>query len=188
VQLEPAVLKEHFMTAEDERIRKEDMPERTQLRKPRNRTMDDIERREEANWILDQLQLTTNDSSPALDVVTKVLELLDIEKLEVPFIWAYRKDYVYPCLDRDQLWRIAALDSKWEALQMRKAQVMDGIERVIMARTEGADEEALLQAEQALQQADADVANFRSRLEQLQGQVRCCAEGSARKRCMIHGG
>jgi hypothetical protein len=31
--MEPALLKEHFLTAEDERIRREDVPERAQVRR-----------------------------------------------------------------------------------------------------------------------------------------------------------
>lgn len=160
------------MTAEDERMRKEDIPERMQLRKARMRVMDDIERRDEANWIMDQLGLITGDRTHVLDAVIKVLELMNVERLEAPFIWAYRKDYVYPYLDREQLWRIAALDEKWDDLQTRRAQAMGGIERVIMARSEGADEDALLQAEQVLRQAEGDVENFRKRLEDIQRQVR----------------
>jgi len=35
--MEPALLKEHFLTAEDERIRREDVPERAQVRRGEGR-------------------------------------------------------------------------------------------------------------------------------------------------------
>jgi transcriptional accessory protein Tex/SPT6 len=55
------------------------------------------------------------------DAVIKVLEFMQVDKYEVPFLWAYRRDYFAKWLpDRDLLWRIAQLDEKWEELQRRK--------------------------------------------------------------------
>ena len=50
----------------------------------------------------------------------QVLEFMDVDKYEVPFIWSYRRDYLGGQIDRERLWRIAQLDERWEELQKRK--------------------------------------------------------------------
>jgi transcriptional accessory protein Tex/SPT6 len=50
----------------------------------------------------------------------QVLEYLDVEKYEVPFIWKYRRDYLGTMLTRDHLWQIASLNEKWELLEQAK--------------------------------------------------------------------
>lgn len=64
--------------------------------------------------------------------VTNALRFILIEYLEVPYIWAHRRDHIslferprrVVLLDRDELWRIANLASKYRALYARK-QVLD---------------------------------------------------------------
>ncbi|KAM3567336.1 hypothetical protein VYU27_010516, partial [Nannochloropsis oceanica] len=111
-RMEPALVKEHFLTAEDERIRKEDVPERLQgggvgVRRG-TRVLDEIEREEEAEWIVEQLRLPyQGDRTKQRDAVKKALEFLQVSLYEVPFIWANRRDYLTPHLpDRSYLWQI----------------------------------------------------------------------------------
>jgi transcriptional accessory protein Tex/SPT6 len=49
-----------------------------------------------------------------------VLRSVQVENLEVPFLWAYRTDYLHPLMTREHLWQMLALDEQWEALYMVK--------------------------------------------------------------------
>lgn len=52
----------------------------------------DEERRDEAFWICNQLDLGYNaDQAMALKAVEHVLRFLGVESQEVPFIWHYRR-------------------------------------------------------------------------------------------------
>ena len=50
--------------------------------------------------------------------------------LEVPFIAFYRKEYVNPELEIDDLWRVYYMDEKWCQLQMRKKNVRKLMEKM----------------------------------------------------------
>ena len=50
--------------------------------------------------------------------------------LEVPFIAFYRKEYVNPELEIDDLWRVYFMDEKWCQLQMRKKNVKKLMEKM----------------------------------------------------------
>ncbi|CAN0086281.1 unnamed protein product, partial [Hapterophycus canaliculatus] len=52
----------------------------------------DAERRDEAQWICNQLDLTFGaDEGLAREAVEHVLRFLGVESQEVPFVWHYRK-------------------------------------------------------------------------------------------------
>lgn len=50
--------------------------------------------------------------------------------MEVPFIWAYRRDYLHPEVDCDLLWYIYDLDQKWEALRKQRERLLQEIETI----------------------------------------------------------
>ena len=53
--------------------------------------------------------------------VEKVLEFIQVDDYEVPFIWSYRKDYINTdMLTRDHLWYIQEQDERWEELVEKK--------------------------------------------------------------------
>ena len=97
---EPSQLVDRMLTDEDNRIRSTDQPERFQLaRKPyQHLELTEEESREEAIWISDLMlpkkQLDTDLREPFQKSVSKVLEFMNIDEYEVPFIFQHRKDYL----------------------------------------------------------------------------------------------
>ena len=97
---EPSQLVDRMLTDEDNRIRSTDQPERFQLaRKPyQSLELTEEESREEAIWISDLMlpkkQLDADLREPFQKSVSKVLEFMNIDEYEVPFIFQHRKDYL----------------------------------------------------------------------------------------------
>lgn len=101
---EPSQLQERMLTDEDNVIRETDIPERLQLaRRPfkdLELTPEDMQTRltEEATWISSMLWpkkgLPGYFKQPFEKAVRKVLEFINIEDYEVPFIFNHRKDYL----------------------------------------------------------------------------------------------
>ncbi|EMD86378.1 hypothetical protein COCC4DRAFT_193668 [Bipolaris maydis ATCC 48331] len=101
---EPSQLQERMLTDEDNVIRETDIPERLQLaRKPFKEielTPEDMQARltEEATWISNMLWpkkgLPRYFLQPFEKAVRKVLEFINLEDYEVPFIFNHRKDYL----------------------------------------------------------------------------------------------
>ncbi|XP_014562115.1 hypothetical protein COCVIDRAFT_85053 [Bipolaris victoriae FI3] len=101
---EPSQLQERMLTDEDNIIRETDIPERLQLaRKPFKEielTPEDMQARltEEATWISNMLWpkkgLPRYFLQPFEKAVRKVLEFINLEDYEVPFIFNHRKDYL----------------------------------------------------------------------------------------------
>ena len=59
---------------------------------PRHHLYSDAERKDEAQWICNQLELGYGvDEESARKAVEHVLRFLGVESQEVPFIWHYRK-------------------------------------------------------------------------------------------------
>eukprot|EP00968_Pinguiococcus_pyrenoidosus_P005511 scaffold358_cov256-Pinguiococcus_pyrenoidosus.AAC.22 len=130
---EPSQLAEHFLLEKDDELREKDVPERLQSRlEGRGEIMAvdrNHERRQEAEWILEQLEnlRTTGrneveQQAAAIVAIKKALELIQ-EDHEVNFIWHYRKDFFYPTLNREHLWKIFDLDEKWERLTLRRLEL-----------------------------------------------------------------
>lgn len=111
------------------------------------------ERGEEAIWIADLLatriiaeERTTgqkgDESALAAELrapVLAVLELLqDEDSREVPFIWAYRKDYLHDVMTRSDLWLIHSLDEKWESIVDKRQRMLLDLDFISEATEEGA--------------------------------------------------
>jgi transcription elongation factor SPT6 len=149
---EPSQLAERLLTDEDNIIREVDIPERVQLaRKPFKEielTPDDMEARltEEAVWITNLIwpkkPLPPYFQKPFRKAVRKVLEFLNIEDYEVPFIFNHRKDYLIHAptdqlddldgdapppdarperlLNQSDLWEVFDLDLKFRAFSEKR--------------------------------------------------------------------
>ena len=97
---EPSQLVDRMLTDEDNRIRSTDQPERFQLaRKPyKDLELTDEEFKEESIWISDLMlpkkRLDPQHREPFQRAVAKVLEFMNIDEYEVPFIFQHRKDYL----------------------------------------------------------------------------------------------
>ena len=97
---EPSQLVDRMLTDKDNQIRATDQPERFQLaRSPyKDLELTDEEFKEESNWISDlMLPKKTLDADlrdPFQKSVAKVLEFMNVDEFEVPFIFQHRKDYL----------------------------------------------------------------------------------------------
>lgn len=138
---EPSELESSHMTDQDNEIRSTDMPERFQLRSIPVKPAEDDELEEEAEWIYrhafstltislqestDYLDrgTTTNFSRKGPSTIAKIKEALNFmrnQHFEVPFIAFYRKEYVEPELNINDLWKVWQWDEKWTQLKTRKA-------------------------------------------------------------------
>ncbi|KAF2841910.1 transcription elongation factor spt6 [Patellaria atrata CBS 101060] len=141
---EPSQLVDKMLTDEDNIIRAIDVPERFQLARKQFKAVEvspeEMEERlkEETMWIsnllLPKSRLERRYYEPFQNSVRKVLEFMNIEEYEVPFIFQHRKDYLiqepipqdpeFPnpddkperLLDQNGLWEIFELDLKFKAL------------------------------------------------------------------------
>ena len=143
---EPSQLAEKMLTEEDNLIRATDEPERFQLaRTPyKNLVLTEEQFREEPIWIskmmLPKKGLPPNLHEPFQKSVAKVLEFMNTDENEVPFIFQHRKDYLIHAvrvpltpdpnnpsapeyvvnaeklLNQSDLWDIFDLDLKFRAL------------------------------------------------------------------------
>ncbi|KAM3738629.1 hypothetical protein ACB098_09G144300 [Castanea mollissima] len=159
-EFEPIVLSEKYMTEKDDQIKELDIPERMQISEESTGSppLDDSIV-EETAWIYYQLQSGTvplfgkrgtgtvkegGDLSIKKDDIMRFLDLLHVQKLDIPFIAMYRKEECLSLLkdpeqpeddDENQdknektptlkwhkvLWAIQDLDRKWLLLQKRKS-------------------------------------------------------------------
>uniref|UniRef100_A0A8C7RHZ2 Transcription elongation factor SPT6 n=1 Tax=Oncorhynchus mykiss TaxID=8022 RepID=A0A8C7RHZ2_ONCMY len=137
---EPSELESSHMTDQDNEIRSTDMPERFQLRSIPVKPAEDNELEQEAEWIYrnafstptismqestDYLDrgTTTNLSRKGPSTIAKIKEALNFmrnQHFEVPFIAFYRKEYVEPELNINDLWKVWQWDEKWCQLKSRK--------------------------------------------------------------------
>ncbi|EDO33602.1 predicted protein [Nematostella vectensis] len=135
---EPSELEKGMLTDKDTLIKNTDIPERFQLRGVPVKETDEGELEDEAEWIykhaflylpISQQDVTEqgiHGNPPALKphtAVGKIREALNLMRnqfFEVPFIANYRKEYVEPELNIDDLWKVFEWDEKWTQLRTRK--------------------------------------------------------------------
>lgn len=101
---------------------------------------------EEAEWIYRQAftrstvsnrsggsdEWGTNERKPstAIAKIKQALDFMRNQQLEVPFISFYRKEYVQPELNVDDLWKVFKFDAKWCQLVSRKKNLVILIEKM----------------------------------------------------------
>ncbi|KAI8507404.1 Transcription elongation factor SPT6 [Branchiostoma belcheri] len=139
---EPSELEQKHFTDQDNEIRTADLPERFQLRTIPVRPAEESELMEEAEWIYKYAFMTLPISMQEFpdkpeegggygsmysrkepSTVGKIRDALNFmrnQHFEVPFIAFYRKEYVEPELNINDLWRIWQWDEKWTQLRNRK--------------------------------------------------------------------
>ncbi|RUS83311.1 hypothetical protein EGW08_008933 [Elysia chlorotica] len=139
---EPSELERGHFTDKDNAIRAADFPERFQLRRVPVTEADDAELEEEADWIYKQAFATSCISQQTyLDMdhmgaankfsrsipnamtskIKQALGFMRNQRQEVPFIAFYRKEYVEPELNINDLWRVYHWDEKWIQLCSRRS-------------------------------------------------------------------
>ena len=143
------VLIDNFYTESDEAIREADIPERS-FEFLANRTIPgDEERKEEASWMVGKLAekiQADRDTSPEwkemstgtlkdemLSAVLSVLNFTLVDKLEVPFIWAHRRDYLHAVMTREHLWYIVTLDREWDGIYDQRTRLLQDINSIFKA-------------------------------------------------------
>ncbi|KAH8266384.1 hypothetical protein KR038_000011 [Drosophila bunnanda] len=133
---EPSELKRGHFTDLDNEIRQTDIPERMQLRQvPVTPVLEGShELDDEADWIyrfafckqtVSEQEKADNREKlrkppTAVNKIKQTLEFIRNQQLEVPFIAFYRKEYVKPELNIDDLWKIYYYDERWCQLTERK--------------------------------------------------------------------
>ncbi|ENN77904.1 hypothetical protein YQE_05581, partial [Dendroctonus ponderosae] len=146
---EPSELKRGFFTDLDNEIRSTDIPERLQLRDvPLSAVPDDSsELDDESEWIYKQAfcrstvsNIDANLTQEARDKqrkgpqtvgkIRKALDFMRNQQLEVPFIAFYRKEYVQPELNINDLWKVYRYDAKWCQLKGRKENLLNLLEKM----------------------------------------------------------
>jgi transcription elongation factor SPT6 len=169
---EPSQLQERMLTDEDNVIRETDIPERLQLaRKPFKElelTPEDMQVRltEEAQWITTLLWpkkgLDSYFHGPFQKAVHNVLEFINIEDYEVPFIFNHRKDYLIHApgdnddpddqdnhrpmrperlLNQSDLWEVFDLDLKFRAFAEKRDALRQNYDNVRSVFTDIVDTE-----------------------------------------------
>ena len=147
-KIERQVLVDNFYTDRDEEIRQADCPERYFDVMNGRTPPDDDERREEANWMTAKLtaqiyattdpmvlqyQTMASVAASLAEPVHQVLLFIHVQLLEVPFIWAHRRDYLHPLITRDHLWQIVTWDEKWDTLYTQRSRLLRDIDGIFRA-------------------------------------------------------
>ncbi|KAI9713674.1 MAG: Transcription elongation factor spt6 [Chrysothrix sp. TS-e1954] len=140
---EPSQLVERMLTDEDAEIRETDVPERYQIARKPFKTEELTEEEqatliaEESTWVTQMLlpkkSLDQTMREPFRKSIASILRFMNVENLEVPFIFQHRKDYLIhsekdergetlaqKLLDQDDLWEILELDLKYRALRQKR--------------------------------------------------------------------
>lgn len=146
---EPSELKRGFFTDLDNEIRNTDIPERMQIREvPVTAVSEDsVELDIESEWIYKQAFCKSTVSNVDANLtaearerqkkgpqtiakIRKALDFMRNQQLEVPFIAFYRKEYVQPELNINDLWKVYKYDAKWCQLKSRKENLMALLEKM----------------------------------------------------------
>ncbi|KAF8319346.1 hypothetical protein DL93DRAFT_2178674 [Clavulina sp. PMI_390] len=150
---EPSEIAARYLTADDDVIRATDVPERMQLNTSSlsphatlgpsllNTPFPESEINNAAEWVATRLPSRIRDQyfvpggmhndllHEMIIAVTKVIKYILVDFLEVPYIWAHRRDHFshfvpgkprVTMLERDDLWRVNQLAGRFRALWQRR--------------------------------------------------------------------
>lgn len=123
-------LKQNLLTEEDMLIRKTDLPERFQeLRTGIQNygTLSEQDQELEKKWVADKIALNKNfdaqyDMTEFRESIGNAIRFITQDNLEVPFIYAYRRNYISSkvsggfVLSEDDLWEIITLDLEFQSI------------------------------------------------------------------------
>jgi hypothetical protein len=118
-----------FCTERDDVLRRVDRPERLQEVLVGRDAPSHEERLLEAKWqaVKVAAKIFADNPRPAGSLterelraqlegpIAQVLYFLQIEQLDVPFIWTYRRDYLHSLMTKAHLWYIFRLEEDWDA-------------------------------------------------------------------------
>ncbi|XP_031850226.2 transcription elongation factor SPT6 [Nomia melanderi] len=146
---EPSELIRGHFTDVDNEIRTTDIPERMQIRSvPLTPTVEGSDELDlEAEWIYKQAfcqpTISIQDAHlneeakerakkgpQTIGKIKKALDFMRNQSFEVPFISFYRKEYVLPELNINDLWKIYKFDTKWCQLKQRKQNLLKLFEKM----------------------------------------------------------
>ncbi|XP_076452893.1 transcription elongation factor SPT6-like [Babylonia areolata] len=175
---EPSELERGHFTETDNEIRTTDVPERFQLRQIPLVSTAEHELEEEADWIYKQAFATPTITAQSYidqdqtaqynysgrrgtSMINKIKEAINFmrnQRLEVPFIAFYRKEYVEPELNIRDLWKIYHWDEKWTQLTTRRKNLTRLFEKMQMYLGEllGSETEGLGRNIRPLTEQDMD--------------------------------
>ncbi|EME46706.1 hypothetical protein DOTSEDRAFT_70645 [Dothistroma septosporum NZE10] len=156
---EPSQLEERMLTERDHQIRLEDTPERFQLARGAYRDLSEytdeqlaVRAAEEATWITSILfprkRMDQDLREPFQAAVRQVLSFMDVDRLEPPFIFQNRKDYLIhservpnddpngpeftikaeKLLNQTDLWDVFEQDLKYRAFSERRDAIQKNVE------------------------------------------------------------
>lgn len=130
-------LKENLLTEEDMVIRRTDIPERYQEIRAGISNYGNLSPEDqllEKNWISDKIAVDKNfepsyDLTEFKDAIGYSIKFITQDNLEVPFIYAYRRNYITSrkpggfALSEDDLWEIVKLDIEFHSIINKKKYV-----------------------------------------------------------------
>jgi transcription elongation factor SPT6 len=150
---EPSELKENYATSEDQVIREVDMPERYQRRHKliEEETSSFFDRdgpteeelKQEAEWMYLRLHSSKQQYSEERlkEVLGLFLNLLRVERYEVPFIMLYRRHLLHPGIDDNrEYWTFYRWDIEWAhhySSTLQSAALLDRASRNTADQTRG---------------------------------------------------
>lgn len=118
-----------FGTPQDLEIAENDIPERLQIRYKNRVNPTDESLRQEAQWIYN-IVWEQNDSRELhggiqktqenLDKILRVLKMIRIEQLDIPFIAKYKVADLLPEINADLIWQIYNLDVEYCKFEVQK--------------------------------------------------------------------
>ena len=176
-------LVEKFCTPEDESLRKLDIPERMAHDGFVDRTeIFEQERNDESILIGTKVvtQMLADEGDHHMTnfdkrfeeiqpVVVKVLQFLQNDYYEVPFIWTYRKEHLHYKMTRAHLWFIYEEDLKWFEASKKRDQLDKDMRAVHAAHAEKSDErkeEERQDQERRVAELDEEVDRLRDAVNQ----------------------
>lgn len=123
-------LKKNLLTEEDMVIRRADIPERYQELRAGLKNYGELnseDQESEKNWISGKLAVDKNfepdyDLTGFKEAVGNAIRFVSKENLEVPFIYAYRRNYISSkekdgfVLNEDDLWEILYMDAEFHSI------------------------------------------------------------------------
>lgn len=123
-------LKQNLLTEEDMAIRKADVPERFQELRAGIQDYGSLSAEDqelEKKWVADKIAISKNfepqyDLTEFREAVGSAIKFITQENLEVPFIYAYRRNYISSrvsggfVLSEDDLWEIVSLDLEFQSI------------------------------------------------------------------------
>lgn len=79
----------------------------------------------------EKLKFKIHNRHQTIVKIRNVLHFIRNQQFEIPFIATYRKEFIHPELDVNDLWRVYKFDGKWCQLQQRKRHLIKLFENML---------------------------------------------------------